>query len=314
MDEGRTLREDLQLFRRLMRILRVLKYYDSTDQSLIATLDQPQQTQDTVHQSNQDPQSLQRHGYLSETRRVVPIPRGRSDDYGGIFAELEEDEESDEGEEDEDELYDADAMDDYDDESDESDDDTDLDEDNIWDDRDEQKLMHNTDDESDQEEQDEEDDDDDDEYSDAEDESAIDFSVTCEEVDQPYELFNQPLPLESLHNISSLQPLLADAAPPAPPNNFISPQSSKRPAEDNNDLRCWKHGCNGRRFTTRSNFTRHVREKSKERPECRCPRCGAVFSRTTARNTHLARESCNRIRRYSNGRVRPGKMPTGLLQ
>jgi hypothetical protein len=30
-----------------------------------------------------------------------------------------------------------------------------------------------------------------------------------------------------------------------------------------------------------------------------------VFSRTTARNAHVAKGSCNRIRRYSNGRVRP---------
>jgi uncharacterized C2H2 Zn-finger protein len=70
-------------------------------------------------------------------------------------------------------------------------------------------------------------------------------------------------------------------------------------------LRCWEHGCNGRKFTTRSNFRRHLREKSNARPSCRCPQCGAVFSRTTARNAHVAKGSCNRIRRYSNGRVRP---------
>ncbi|KAH6649114.1 hypothetical protein BKA67DRAFT_576818 [Truncatella angustata] len=74
---------------------------------------------------------------------------------------------------------------------------------------------------------------------------------------------------------------------------------------DGTSLCCWEHGCNGRKFTTRSNLRRHLREKSRARPICRCPRCGAVFSRTTARNTHVARGSCNRIRRYSNGRVRP---------
>jgi uncharacterized C2H2 Zn-finger protein len=76
------------------------------------------------------------------------------------------------------------------------------------------------------------------------------------------------------------------------------------------DLRCWDHGCSGRKFTTRSNLKRHLKEKSEARPECRCPRCGAVFSRTTARNTHVARGSCNRIRRYSNGRIRPNVRTT----
>jgi uncharacterized C2H2 Zn-finger protein len=75
-------------------------------------------------------------------------------------------------------------------------------------------------------------------------------------------------------------------------------------------LCCWEHGCNGRKFTTASNLRRHRREKSRARPECRCPRCGAVFSRTTARNTHMERGSCNRIRRYSNGRIRLNRSTT----
>ncbi|KAI5468184.1 hypothetical protein BGZ63DRAFT_333783, partial [Mariannaea sp. PMI_226] len=66
--------------------------------------------------------------------------------------------------------------------------------------------------------------------------------------------------------------------------------------ENNTRLCCWEHGCNGRRFTTPSNLRRHKREKSRARPVCRCPRCGASFSRTTARNTHVLRGSCNRIR------------------
>lgn len=68
--------------------------------------------------------------------------------------------------------------------------------------------------------------------------------------------------------------------------------------------RCWEHGCNGRAFSTRSNLIRHQIEKSQARRTCKCPRCGAVFSRTSARNQHVAKRSCNRIRRYSNGRER----------
>ncbi|KAK8010252.1 hypothetical protein PG990_009217 [Apiospora arundinis] len=97
---------------------------------------------------------------------------------------------------------------------------------------------------------------------------------------------------------------------PPSPAQALAPKQPAVEEEDGDgdgdgDLRCWKHGCNGRKFTTGSNLRRHLREKSHARPACRCPRCGAIFSRTTARNTHVARGSCGRIRRYSNGRIRP---------
>ncbi|KAK6859109.1 hypothetical protein PG995_004962 [Apiospora arundinis] len=76
--------------------------------------------------------------------------------------------------------------------------------------------------------------------------------------------------------------------------------------EDNTALCCWEHGCNGKQFSTRSNLQRHQMEKGKARPNFKCPTCGAFFSRTTARNQHVAKKSCNRVRRYSNGRERPG--------
>jgi hypothetical protein len=71
------------------------------------------------------------------------------------------------------------------------------------------------------------------------------------------------------------------------------------------ESRCWRHGCNGRKFSTHSNLIRHQVEKGKARPNFVCPVCGAYFSRTTARNQHMINGSCSRIRRYSNGRERP---------
>ncbi|KAK8149578.1 hypothetical protein G3M48_006462 [Beauveria asiatica] len=68
---------------------------------------------------------------------------------------------------------------------------------------------------------------------------------------------------------------------------------------------CWDHGCNGRVFSSWSNLRRHQRERRGMSPKSLCPLCGAFFSRTTARNQHLANMSCGRIRRYSNGRDRP---------
>ncbi|KAG9248448.1 hypothetical protein BJ878DRAFT_488344 [Calycina marina] len=55
---------------------------------------------------------------------------------------------------------------------------------------------------------------------------------------------------------------------------------------------CWEHGCNGRTFSTFSNLLRHQREKSGQATKSSCPNCGAEFTRTTARNGHMAHEKC----------------------
>ncbi|KAJ9131273.1 hypothetical protein NKR19_g9594 [Coniochaeta hoffmannii] len=50
---------------------------------------------------------------------------------------------------------------------------------------------------------------------------------------------------------------------------------------------CWEHGCNGRQFSTFSNLLRHQREQSGDAAKASCPNCGAKFTRTTTRNSHL---------------------------
>ncbi|KAI1382305.1 hypothetical protein F4677DRAFT_22062 [Hypoxylon crocopeplum] len=82
----------------------------------------------------------------------------------------------------------------------------------------------------------------------------------------------------------------------------------RRGSEDSTDdssTRCWEHGCNGRRFSTRGNLVRHQKEKAKREVKAYCFNCGAFFTRTTARDKHIINQSCGRIRRYSNGRIRP---------
>ncbi|SZF00161.1 unnamed protein product [Blumeria hordei] len=59
---------------------------------------------------------------------------------------------------------------------------------------------------------------------------------------------------------------------------------------------CWEHGCNGRQFSTFSNLLRHQREKSGAAQKSSCPHCGAEFTRTTARNGHLAHDKCKQRR------------------
>lgn len=55
---------------------------------------------------------------------------------------------------------------------------------------------------------------------------------------------------------------------------------------------CWDHGCNGREFSTFSNLLRHQREKEKKATKHYCPRCGAEFTRSTARTNHLLQDKC----------------------
>ncbi|CVL03516.1 uncharacterized protein FMAN_15152 [Fusarium mangiferae] len=96
--------------------------------------------------------------------------------------------------------------------------------------------------------------------------------------------------------------------------NTTAGTQQQQQQRDAQDLRCWDHGCNGQLFTTLSNLKRHQKEKSSQRPSYPCNMCGAIFSRTTARNHHIQNQSCNRIRRHSNGRVRPNRALRSLTQ
>lgn len=92
-----------------------------------------------------------------------------------------------------------------------------------------------------------------------------------------------------------------------PPPSINSRQQTSRNSTDSQvrvinqkpKPQCWEHGCNGREFSTFSNLLRHQREKSGTAAKSYCPKCGAEFTRTTARNGHLAHEKCSKQRRTS---------------
>lgn len=63
--------------------------------------------------------------------------------------------------------------------------------------------------------------------------------------------------------------------------------------------RCYDHGCNGREFSTFSNLLRHQREREGNSSKSSCPKCGAEFTRSTARNSHIKHGKC-KGRRDSN--------------
>jgi hypothetical protein len=80
----------------------------------------------------------------------------------------------------------------------------------------------------------------------------------------------------------------------------LGSESSIRVLNQRPKPQCWEHGCNGRQFSTFSNLLRHQREKSGTAAKSYCPKCGAEFTRTTARNGHLAHDKCSKQRRTSD--------------
>ncbi|RKF57195.1 putative transcription factor c2h2 protein [Golovinomyces cichoracearum] len=82
---------------------------------------------------------------------------------------------------------------------------------------------------------------------------------------------------------------------PQPTGTVASPSEANEPVRvvhSRPKPQCWEHGCNGRQFSTFSNLLRHQREKSGTAQKSSCPHCGAEFTRTTARNGHLAHDKC----------------------
>ncbi|OJD16482.1 hypothetical protein AJ78_03337 [Emergomyces pasteurianus Ep9510] len=100
----------------------------------------------------------------------------------------------------------------------------------------------------------------------------------------------------------SFSPITDVGVPPttlAPAGEFSTPYSVSPTPEDQVRVvnsrpkpQCWDHGCNGREFSTFSNLLRHQREKAGTATKSECPHCGTVFTRTTARNGHLAQGKC----------------------
>ncbi|KAJ6160979.1 hypothetical protein N7470_004375 [Penicillium chermesinum] len=127
-------------------------------------------------------------------------------------------------------------------------------------------------------------------------------------------LHEQPLMTTSSPYMINQSAYYLPEAPPIPSSHhssMSSPASSlvpepvfqadSVPASDDHQVRvlssrprpqCWDHGCNGREFSTFSNLLRHQREKSGVVAKAECPICGAVFTRTTARNIHVAQGKC----------------------
>ncbi|KAI0099727.1 hypothetical protein GGR51DRAFT_389663 [Nemania sp. FL0031] len=113
---------------------------------------------------------------------------------------------------------------------------------------------------------------------------------------------------QTLNNFIPSNPCPASLSQPMAVLDILDGASDDRVPDRDEKPRCWEHGCNGREFSSKSNLIRHMKEKSGASNKCTCPLCGAIFTRSSARDTHLAKQSCNKIRRYSNGRPRPSRL------
>ena len=92
-------------------------------------------------------------------------------------------------------------------------------------------------------------------------------------------------PVSSPQDASSCGPGRASRSVP---NHSSIPVVLEAPTK----AQCFDHGCNGRTFSTFSNLLRHQREKSGSSSKAVCHRCGAIFTRKTALNGHLAHDKC----------------------
>ncbi|KAL5358729.1 hypothetical protein BJX96DRAFT_50328 [Aspergillus floccosus] len=89
-----------------------------------------------------------------------------------------------------------------------------------------------------------------------------------------------------------MTPSTVYSSPDSAPASSDADQQQVRVISFRPKPQCWDHGCNGREFSTFSNLLRHQREKSGVVAKAECPSCGAVFTRTTARNIHVAQGKC----------------------
>ncbi|KAJ5495835.1 hypothetical protein N7539_000951 [Penicillium diatomitis] len=136
---------------------------------------------------------------------------------------------------------------------------------------------------------------------------AVLTDQTCTTGSTPYMMnpqsayyYREAPPIPSTHSShsspispqTSSMPLETVFHSPSAVSSTDSRERSLRGSSSRPRPQCWDHGCDGREFSTFSNLLRHQREKSGVVAKAECPVCGAVFTRTTARNIHVAQGKC----------------------
>ncbi|CEI63514.1 unnamed protein product [Fusarium venenatum] len=101
-----------------------------------------------------------------------------------------------------------------------------------------------------------------------------------------------------------------------PADQFAEQQQRQDPPQASasawaQDLRCFDHGCDGRRFSSIGNLVRHQKEQSRglSARRYKCPYCDQTFTRSTARNVHLSRGRCGGVNTIHNDNNNPSPNP-----
>ncbi|SPJ70621.1 uncharacterized protein FTOL_00349 [Fusarium torulosum] len=101
-----------------------------------------------------------------------------------------------------------------------------------------------------------------------------------------------------------------------PADQFAEQQQRQNPPQASasawpQDLRCFDHGCDGRRFSSIGNLVRHQKEQSRglSARRYKCPYCDQTFTRSTARNVHLSRGRCGGVNTIHNDNNNPNPNP-----
>ncbi|TKA27965.1 hypothetical protein B0A50_04031 [Salinomyces thailandicus] len=115
----------------------------------------------------------------------------------------------------------------------------------------------------------------------------------------PQAYSTQPQPSQSYSSANSYPPPFLGSSVNEVLAKPLGSEHSIRVLNQRPKPQCWEHGCNGRQFSTFSNLLRHQREKSGTASKSYCPKCGAEFTRTTARNGHIAHDKCSKPRQPS---------------
>lgn len=99
------------------------------------------------------------------------------------------------------------------------------------------------------------------------------------------------LKVEASNNSTEFAHLRTTEGTSWPFNDGLQPKRGKRASPEL--PRCWEHGCEGRTFSCRENYLRHLRERGSK--EYRCPVCNVSFSRKSNMDAHRASGRCKHL-------------------
>ncbi|KXH39603.1 hypothetical protein CSIM01_06658 [Colletotrichum simmondsii] len=129
-------------------------------------------------------------------------------------------------------------------------------------------------------------------------------AATLSQADDQHIFANYTTPGSALESLTS------------PADQFSEQQQRQNPPQTSasawpQDLRCFDHGCDGRRFSSIGNLVRHQKEQSRGLSARRyeCPYCDQTFTRSTARNVHLSQGRCGGINTILNDNNDPDPNP-----